>query len=193
MPNMETDKKANGFLSSSTAKAKGRSAYYKLLDEAKEGNLISVRRGVYATVDQLADTMIDLDIVVPGGILYLQSAWNIHGLSTTLPQCYHVALKRGRKIQVPEYPPIEFHFITEKLFNLGVEEKNISGYKVKLYNLERSVCDAIKFRNKIGMDVCSEVVNNYLSMPNRNLTLLMDYAEQLRVSSTLKKYLEIKL
>ncbi len=190
---METDKKANGFISSSIVKAKGRSAYYKLLDEAKEGKLVSVRRGVYATVDQLADTMIDLDVVVPGGVMCLQTAWNIHELTTTLPQCYHVALKRGRKIQAPEYPPIEFHFIAGNIFNLGVEEKEISGYKVKVYNIERSVCDAIKFRNKIGMDVCSEVVNNYLSMPNRNLTLLMDYAERLRAANTLEKYLEIKL
>lgn len=28
--------------------------------------------------------------------------------------------------------------------------------------MERSVCDAIKYRNKIGLEVCSEVVRNYL-------------------------------
>lgn len=52
---------------------------------------------------------------------------------------------------------------------------------------------AIKYRNKVGMDVCSEVVNNYLALPDRNLTLLMDYASKLRVTKTLEKYLEIKL
>lgn len=43
------------------------------------------------------------------------------------------------------------------------------------------------------MDVCSEVVNNYLARIDRNLTLLLDYANKLRVAKTLKKYLEIKL
>ena len=89
--------------------------------------------------------MIDLDVVVPDGILCLFSAWNIHGLTTSLPQAYHVAIKRGRKIRLFEYPLIELHFITEALLELGVEEQVVSGYEIKVYNKERSVCDAIKF------------------------------------------------
>ena len=131
--------------------------------------------------------------MVPDGILCLFSAWNIHGLTTSLPQAYHVAIKRGRKIRLPEYPLIELHFITEALLELGVEEQVVSGYEIKVYNKERSVCDAIKYRNKIGIDVCSEVVNSYLALSNRNLTLLMDYANKLRVKNILQKYLEIKL
>ena len=96
-------------------------------------------------MEQLADTMIDLDVVVPDGILCLSSAWNIHGLTTSLPQAYHVAIKRGRKIRLPEYPFIELHSITEALLELGVEEQIVSGYEIKVYNKERSVCDAIKY------------------------------------------------
>jgi len=114
-------------------------------------------------------------------------------LTTSLPQAYHVAIKRGRKIRLPEFPSMKLHFVTEALMDLGVEERMVSGYQVKVYNLERSVCDAIKYRNKVGMDVCSEIVNNYLALPDRNLTLLMDYAAKLRVANTLQKYLEIKL
>ena len=53
--------------------------------------------------------------------------------------------------------------------------------------------DAVKYRNKIGMDVCSEVVNNYISQPDRNLSLLMDYADKLRVKRILEQYIAIKL
>ena len=137
-------------------------------------------------MEQLADTMIDLDVVVLDGILCLFSAWNIHGLTTSLPQAYHVVIKRGRKIRLPEYPLIELHFITEALLELGVEEQVVSGYEIKVYNKERSVCDAIKCKNKVGVDVCSEVVNSYLALSNCNLTLLMDYASKLRVTKTLE-------
>ena len=181
------------FLSAAEAKRKSRSSYYSLLKSAKEGYIVRVRRGIYATMDQLADTMIDIDAVVPNGILCLFSAWNIHKLTTSLPQAFHVAIKRGRKINLPSFPPIEFHYITESLLNLGVEEQIISGYSIKVYNLERSVCDAIKYRNKIGIEICSEILNNYLILPNRNITLLMDYANKLRIAKTLKKYLEIRL
>ena len=69
------------------------------------------------------------------------------------------------------------------MFDIGVEELVVSGYHIHIYNKERCVCDAVKYRNKIGMDVCSEVVNNYISQPDRNLSLLMDYADKLRVKT----------
>lgn len=190
---MDARTNVSHFTSSSEIKEVGRTAYYKLLNKVREGEAVRIRRGVYASVEQLADTMIDLKVVVPGGILFLFSAWNIHGLTTSLPQAYHVAVKRGRKIVLPEFPRIELHHISEEIFNLGVEEQTVSGYSIKIYNRERCVCDAIKFRNKVGTDVCSEVVNNYLNMPDRNLSLLMDYADKLRVKHTLEKYLEIRL
>lgn len=183
----------NGFTSAMNAKEDSRSAYYRLLDGVREGDVVRIRRGVYASVEQLSDTMIDLGLVVPGGVLCLFSAWNVYGLTTSLPQAYHVAVKRGRKLTLPVFPRVELHYITDSLFDIGVEERLVSGYRIRIYNMERCVCDAVKFRNKVGMDVCAEVVNGYLSRPDRNISLLMDYAGVLRVTNVLEKYLEIKL
>ena len=137
--------------------------------------------------------LIDVEAIIPGGVLCLFSAWNVHGLTTSLPQAYHVAVKRGRKITLPTFPKIELHHITDTMFDIGVEELVVSGYHIHIYNKERCVCDAVKYRNKIGMDVCSEVVNNYISQPDRNLSLLMDYADKLRVKRILEQYIAIKL
>ena len=183
----------NSFTSSSMVKEEGRTAYYKLLDSVRDGDAVRIKRGVYATAEQLADTMIDVEAIVPGGVLCLFSAWNVHGLTTSLPQAYHVAVKRGRKITLPTFPKIELHHITDTMFDIGVEELVVSGYHIHIYNKERCVCDAVKYRNKIGMDVCSEVVNNYISQPDRNLSLLMDYADKLRVRRILEQYIAIKL
>lgn len=60
-------------------------------------------------------------------------------------------------------------------------------------DLERSVCDAIKYRNKIGMDICAEVVRTYLKRNDRNLSRLYDYAKKLRVYKTLNYFIEITL
>lgn len=43
------------------------------------------------------------------------------------------------------------------------------------------------------MDVCSEIINNYLERPERNISKLTDYARALRVASIIEKYLEVKL
>lgn len=69
----------------------------------------------------------------------------------------------------------------------------IDGFNIRLYDVERCVCDAVKFRNKVGMDICSEIINNYLKRPDRNLSKLMDYARRLRVGKILEQYLQVKL
>ena len=64
---------------------------------------------------------------------------------------------------------------------------------MRVTDLERSVCDAIKYRNKIGLDVCAEILKTYLHRTDRNIAKLIEYAKKLRVAATLKTYLEIGL
>ena len=47
-----------------------------MLEKARQGELIQVRRGVYATSEQLSGNMIDINSIVPDGILCLWSAWS---------------------------------------------------------------------------------------------------------------------
>ena len=186
-------KERNTYLSSASVKKQGRTAYYKMLESAKQGELIQVRRGVYANIDQLSGNMIDINAVVPEGILCLWSAWSIHQLTTSMPQAFHIAIKRGRKVSIPSFPRIEVHHYMEDLLKIGVISMTIDGFNIRLYDVERCVCDAVKFRNKVGMDVCSEIINNYLERPDRNLSKLMDYARRLRVGKIIEQYLQVKL
>lgn len=183
----------NSFLSSAGIKTQGRTAYYKMLKSARQGELIQVRRGVYADINRLSGNMIDINTIIPEGILCLWSAWSIHHLTTSMPQAFHVAIKRGRKITTPLFPKFEVHHYTESILDLGVMPMEIDGFSIRLYDIERCVCDAVKFRNKIGMDVCSEIINNYLERSDRNLSKLMNYARQLRVGTILEQYLQVKL
>lgn len=186
-------KERNTYLSSASVKKQGRTAYYKMLESAKQGELIQIRRGVYANIDQLSGNMIDINAVVPEGILCLWSTWSIHQLTTSMPQAFHIAIKRGRKVSIPSFPRMEVHHYTENLLKIGVISMIIDGFNIRLYDVERCVCDAVKFRNKVGMDICSEIINNYLERPDRNLSKLMDYARRLRVGKILEQYLQVKL
>ena len=47
----------------------------------------------------------------------------------------------------------------------------------------------MKFRNKVGMDVCIEIVKSYLKRRDRNISKLMKYARALRVAKILEMYI----
>ena len=167
----------------------GRAQYYVTLQKAKQGDLVRIKRGVYAKEIDLADTMIDIEAIVPEGILCMFSAWEYYGLTTQIPQQFDIAIKRGRKVILPKYPTIKLHNLSDTVLNLGVTTATISGYKVKIFDLEKCVCDAVKFRNKIGMDVCIEIIKNYLKRKDRNISKLTKYAQTLRVAKILDIYL----
>ena len=176
-----------------TDEVAGRAEYEHIRKSIEDGSLVRVRQGVYAEQLALANTMIDVEKIVPGGVVCLYSAWSHYQLSTQIPSGHCIAIDAKRKVKIPEFPPINLYYWKKEYLNIGVTEMEICGYRVKITEVERSVCDAVKYRNKIGLDVCSEIINEYLKRKDRNITRLCDYAKQLRVYNTLSKYLEVVL
>lgn len=181
--------KKEKFFTTNMVCAESRTEYYATLQKVQEGTLVRVKRGVFAKPDDLANVMIDIEKIIPGGILCMYSAWSYYGLTTQVPQQYDVAIKRGRKVTLPQYPSFSVHNLTDSVLDTGVTSATISGYEVKIFDIEKSVCDAVKFRNKIGLDVCTEIVRNYLKRKDRNISKLMNYAKTLRVSKILEMYI----
>ncbi len=177
----------------STADITSEAEYKRVHRAAQRGELTRLRPGVYASPDALLDTMLDIERIVPGGVVCLYNAWSYHQLTTTVPPSFCVAIERKRKVVIPPTLPVTLYYWKEEYLSLGVTDAVLSGHNVRITNLERSVCDAVKYRNKIGLDVCAEIVRTYLRKEGRNLSLLTEYAKQLRVWSTLKNYLEIAL
>ena len=134
-----------GYISS--AEAKEKSLYNQLLYEVEKGTVVRVRQGIYALNEGLAKPMVDVERLVPGGVLCAYSAWSYYGLTTQIPLAYCIAIERSRKVTLPEYPPIELFFLSKSVFELGVSETVIEGFQVKIYDMEKSVCDAVKYRN----------------------------------------------
>ncbi len=182
-----------GYITAGQAKAVSRATYYKVLELVKNGELIRIRSGVYLLPDEMAKTMIDVEKVIPGGVLCMYSAWSHYGLTTQIPTGYYVAIARNRKVRIPEYPPITIYRWGKVAYKTGIIHTVIEGIDVSVYDIEKSVCDAIKHRNKIGIDVSSEILKNYLNRKTRDIDKLMKYAKIMRVASTMKKYLEIQL
>ena len=168
-------------------------AYYEINKDIKSGNVIRIKNGVYILPEELATSMIDIERIVPGGVVCMYSAWDYYGLTTQIPDGFYVAIEKHRKVVVPEISSIVLCYWEEKYCTMGIEEAIIANHKVKIFCMEKSVCDAVKFRNKIGTEVAVEILRNYLKRKDRNISRLMDYAKQMRVLSTMKQYLEMGL
>ena len=188
---IDTLQQRGGFIT--TGEVKSRGEYEQLRRATEDGTLMRLRNGVYAEMSALANNMIDVERIVPHGVLCLYSAFAQYGLSTQVPSATCIAIEAKRKVRLPDYPPIDLYYWKKENLEFGIIKKSISGYDVLITDMERTVCDAVKYRNKIGLDVCGEVIDNYLKKENRNISLLHEYAQKLRVKNILTTYLETRL
>ena len=165
--------------------------YRRIVRAEKNGKLVRVRKGVYALPYAFMDAMIDVESAVPGGVVCLYNAWAFYGLTMQNPPTFCIAVDAKRKIVFAQKQMITLYYWNEQSLTLGVEEVEYSSHKVRMTNAERSVCDAVRYRNKIGEDLCLEIIRTYLKRPDRKIGLMMEYAKALRVAKILGNYLNI--
>lgn len=182
-------KKNGGYLSSN--QMRGTTLRYHLNKMIAAGEVYKVRHGLYVhTKFQTFDERVLVSEMVPVGVFCLFSAWELHGLTTTVSHQYHLALPRNTKVNPDTQLPLAFYYWSDAVYNLGISSFSISEKPVKCYDIERSVCDAVKFRNKTGEEVMQEVVKKYMNDSNRNLDKLIKYARVLRIEKVFMPYIK---
>ena len=160
----------------------------------KEGKLEKIKRGLYRDTNKIVENEIfELNKILPLGVLCLESAAEYYGLTMVIPNKYKLAIKRNTRITLPEYPPIKIYYYSEKNYKLGIAEIEKEGKILKIYDIEKTVCDIVKYRNKIGLDIYKEVLKNYLARPERNISKLIKYSKITKTYKVLNQALELIL
>ena len=161
---------------------------WRALNKMLIDNRVSkIKRGLYKLNDfEHNASFVELSNIVPCGVICMFSAWFYYDLTTTIPYENHIAITRDKKIKLPAYPPIKLYYFSEKFYHLGITQIDIDGKIVEIYDLEKSVCDAVRFRNRAGMEIAIEVVKNYVKRNDRNFDKLTKYARQLRIEKIIQ-------
>lgn len=163
---------------------------YQLRDE---GLLEQLAKGIYRLIEVPDFSEPDLVLVskkIPRGVICLISALAYHEITTQIPHFVYVAIPTKARPSRLEYPPLRYFRYSEKVYSSGVETKLIGGYPVKIYNIEKTLADCVKFRNKIGMDVVIEALKMYWQRKGTQIDKLYEYAKINRIEKILQPTME---
>lgn len=83
---------------------------------------------------------------------------------------------------------MRFYRFDSKAWKAGIEEHKMQGYKIKVYNLAKTIADCFKFRNKIGMDVAGDALKVAITEKNIKAGEIMKYVKICRVDGIIKRY-----
>ncbi len=167
-----------------------RKTLYSMRDE---GILEQLSRGVYRLTSLPGMEAPDLVAVAtraPSAVVCLISALAFHELTTQVPHTVDIAIRRGCEKPRIDYPPVKVYWFSGRAFTEGIEEVGVDSKTIRIYGAEKSIADAFKYRNKIGLDIAVEALRNWRGRRGAEMERLLEYARVCRVERVIRPYLE---
>jgi predicted transcriptional regulator of viral defense system len=159
----------------------------------RQGRLQRVGRGLYALPDRPVSEHNALAEVArkhPQAIICLLSALRFHDLTTQSPFEVWLAIPNKARAPKMDYPPLRIVRFSGAALTRGVEDHVIDGVPVRVTSVARTVADCFKFRNKIGLDVALEALQEAWRAKRASMDELWRYATLCRVANVMRPYME---
>ncbi len=155
-----------------------------------------VKSGLYRLKDEdrtpLRD-FVDACQAIPKAVVCLYSALSHYELTTFMPTEIMVAIPQGYHVPKVIYPPIRVFYFSKKQYEVNIETVKTKEGMYRIYSPEKSVCDAFRFRRKLGDDTAKEALFTYLEKNTKDLKKLLDCAEVCRMGKVMKPYIEARI
>lgn len=159
----------------------------------RDGQLLRMGRGLYALPDRLTSehgSLAEVASKYSEGIVCLLSALRVHELTTQSPFEVWLAIPHKGRAPKMDYPPLRIVRFSGKALTEGIEAHKIDGVTVWVSNVARTVVDCFRFRNKIGLDVALEALQEAWANNRINMDELWHYATMFRVANVMRPYME---
>jgi len=103
--------------------------------------------------------LVTVALRVPRAVVCLVSALACHDATDEVPHEVQIALPRRTKAPRIEHPPLRVFWFSGPALSEGVQVVNVDGVDVRIYDLPKTVVDCFRFRNKLGLDVAVDGLN----------------------------------
>ena len=154
----------------------------------ERGIIERVARGIYISTNALEDKYFITQVICKKGIFSHETALYFHDLCDRTPINYQLTIPSYYNTKLLKDKSYDFFYLKDELYEIGIiEMKTPYGNKIKVYDLERTICDIIRNKKKI------DAMTRYAERKDRNSIKLHKYAKLFNIEDELRKYLEVLL
>lgn len=157
----------------------------------ESGTIERVKKGIYISRDMLEDEFYIFQLKNKNAIFSYNTAMYLFRASERTPEKIDVTVYSGYNVQ--RFPNnMRVHYVKKDLLDLGVVIVNSpSGFKVKVYNMERTICDILKDRNTgIDKEQTNKFIRNMILHNQVDLNKIWEYAKKMKCEKKLEKVME---
>jgi predicted transcriptional regulator of viral defense system len=186
-------KDQNGtLLTSDLAEHKIPRTYLSILEH--NGEIERVSRGVYRAVASIEDELYSFQATHKVSIYSHETALYIHDLADRTPLAYSITVPIGYHSASLNKSNHKVFYINRALLDLGViMMKSPHGNPIRVTGLERVICDILRNRNQIDIQMIYEALKRYVGKKDRDINLLYTYARRFTIQKIAREYIEVLL
>lgn len=183
-------KRNNGIITTKQIEEIGISRVY-IKQFIESGVIERLKKGIYISKNMLEDEFYIFQLKNKNAIFSYNTAMYLFRTSERTPDKIDVTVYSGYNVQ--RFPNnIRVHYVKKDLLNLGVVIVNSpSGFKVRAYDMERTICDILKDRNTgIDKEQTNKFIRNMIVHNQVDLNTIWEYAKKLKCEKKLEKVME---
>ena len=118
----------------------------------------------------------------------------LHNMSERIPLVYDITVPYNYSGNLLNNENVSLRYVKNDVFELGrIDIKTINDLTVKCYDLERTLCDIIKDKNRIDKEIYSKALKEYASNKDKEILKLMKYAKKLGIEDEVIELMEVLL
>lgn len=158
----------------------------------KDGKLERVAHGHYTWPETFVDELYLLQQQSGKIIFSHETALFLHDMAERTPVKHSLTIPSSSKLSLNLSDNCKVYYVKPELHSIGTcYLPSKMGNQVLVYNMERTICDILRSRNRVDSQTFAAAINNYTSGKGQDWKLLMEYAEIFRVTKLLRQYLEV--
>jgi predicted transcriptional regulator of viral defense system len=159
-----------------------------------EGRIYRAARGIYALPEAWEDEMYFLQYRFSKGIFSNETALYLHDMTDRTPHTYTLTFPHGYNATGLKTQNAKAKFATQDIYGLGIIEMlSPAGNIIRVYDVERTLCDIVKGTNNCDIGVVNNAMRIYAAAKTKDIGKLIDYAKRLRVKPKIQTYMEVLL
>lgn len=151
-----------------------------------------VSRGLYVRTNSLPNDLVILQNKSKNAIYSNMTALYLYGFSDRLPIKYDITVNSGYNGSLQEVDNVNLFYTKKELLNLGEFVYRLdSGNLIKVYDLERTICDVIKNKNRLDQELVNKALRKYFYSKEKNTLKLYEYAKKMKIYKKVRSAFEI--
>ena len=160
----------------------------------EEGRIEKVSHGIYWNLMSGKKKpkhykMIEACMVNPKSVICALSACYYYGLLEKEPDKLYVATARTDRGKMKLNFPVSRHYFSATFFEDSMHTVKTGGKVIRVYDVDRSVCDCIRLQEELGTECVEMVVERYKKYEKKCPERLFAYADRMRYGKIVRQYL----